>query len=123
MKLAGKALRHEGHVGAGVGACWAQAEGVVGAKGARGPAGPAEVDVGVVVEEVEGLADVGEAGRGGGTAAELGDEGLALVRLQEGDERLEARGDLVRGAGRVRAGAVRVEVVVHVEDEFARRAV
>ena len=89
----------------------------------RSPADPAEIDVRVLVEEVERLADIREAGGVGGAAAEFGDESLAVVRLEEGDEGLEAGGDFVGDAGGGSAGPVRVEVVVHVEDEFRGRAI
>ena len=120
LEFPSQALRDQRHIGVTI---RPQAEGVRGIEGAGGPAHPAEIDIRVLVEEVERLADIRQAGRRGGPTAELGDESLSLVGLEEGDERLEAIGNLVGGALGVGAGPVRVEVVVHVEDELRGRAV
>lgn len=94
---------------------------VAGVELAGGPAGPAEVDVGVLVEGVELLAQHGQAAGVVG-AAGLGEDGLALVGAEPLAEGVEGV-DVVGGAGGVGAGAVGVEVLVDVEDQVVGAAV
>ena len=94
---------------------------VAGVELAGRPAGPAEVDVGVLVEGVELLAQHGQAAGVVG-AAGLGEDGLALVGAEPLAEGVEGV-DVVGGAGGVGAGAVGVEVLVDVEDEVVGAAV
>ena len=94
---------------------------VAGVELAGRPAGPAEVDVRVLVEGVELLAQHGQAAGVVG-AAGLGEDGLTLVGAEPVAEGGEG-GDVVGGAGGVGAGAVGVEVLVDVEDQVVGGAV
>lgn len=85
------------------------------------PASPAKVDVRVLVENIELLAQRGQAA-GVVRAAGLGEDGLALVGAEPVAEGGEG-GDVVGGAGGVGAGAVGVEVLVDVEDQVGGAAV
>jgi hypothetical protein len=94
---------------------------VAGIELASRPAGPAEVDVRVLVEGIELLAQGGQAAGVVGTTG-LGEDGLALVGAEPGAEGVESF-DVIGGAGGVGAGAVGVEVLVDVEDQVVGAAV
>lgn len=88
-----------------------EAEGIRAVETTSRPGDVAHVDVGVVVEEGELLADVLDA-RGGVAAARLRHDGLAVVLAQPRGERGEGRVDVVGGALGAGARVVRVEVPV-----------
>lgn len=95
---------------------------VAGLEGTSGPAGPAEVDVRVVVEHIKLLAHVSEAAVGVRATTSLGQHGLAVVLAEPVTEALEGVG-VGGGALSVGARAVRVEVLVHIEDQVVGRAI
>jgi len=122
VELASNALRDDLLVGPAAAALGGSlGELVAGVELAGRPAGPAEVDVRVLVEGVELLAQHGQAAGVVGTAG-LGEDGLALVGAEPVAEGGEG-GDVVGGAGGVGAGAVGVEVLVNVEDQVVGGAV
>lgn len=123
LELASNALGDERHISPAVAILRRHlAQLVAGGEHARGPASPAQVGVGILVEDVELLADGLQAAGVAGSAAGLGQDGLALVGAQPLAEVGEVA-DVVRRAGRVCAGVVGVEVAVHVEDQVRRAAV
>lgn len=89
---------------------------------ARAPARPTKVDVRVIVQHIQLLTHGLQTARIVRPTARLGQNRLALVLTQPVAERREGV-DVVGRAGRVRAGIVRVEVLVHVEDQVRRAAV
>ena len=95
---------------------------VAAAEHASAPASPSEVDVRVVVQHVQLLADGFQAAGVGRSAAGLGQDGLTLVLTQPVAKVGEGVG-VVGGAGGVGAAVVGVEVLVHVEDEVCCAAV
>jgi len=95
---------------------------VAGTKHASAPASPSKVDVRVLVEHVQLLANGFQAARVGGSAAGLSQDCLTLVRTEPVAESGKRIG-VVSSASSVGAAVVRVEVLVYVEDEVCRAAV
>ena len=77
--------------------------------------------LGVGVEVIEHLADVGDARLIRGAAARLGEQGLSFAVLQPGEQTGEDRRRFHAGCRRPRA--IGVEVLVDVKDEIRGAAV
>lgn len=88
----------------------------------RAPPSPPQIHVRVIVQHIQLLAHSFQAAGIVRPAARLGQNGLALVLAQPVAQRPEGLG-VVGRARRVRARVVRVEVLVHVEDQVCRAAV
>ena len=91
-------------------------------KPARAPTSPPQVHIRVVVQHIQLLAHSFQAARIVRSTTSLSQDGLTLVRAQPVAQRREGLG-VVGRARRVRARVVRVEVLVHVEDQVRRAAV
>jgi len=123
VELSGDALRHKRYIGVSAPAQRRRLrQHVAGVERTSRPSDPAEEDVAVSVQRIQLLAHIGQAARVGRPTTSLGEERLALVGAQVRGQGVEG-GDVVRRARGVRAGAVRVEVLVHVEDEVRGAAV
>ena len=123
LELASNALGNKRHVSPAVAVLSRHlSQLVAAAEHAGAPASPSKVDVRVVVEHVQLLADGFQAARVGRSATSLGQDCLALVLTQPVAKVCESIG-IVSGAGGVGATVVGVEVLVHVEDEVCRAAV
>ena len=90
---------------------------------AGAPAEISEVDVAVLVEELERLADVLDARFVVAAAADFRQEGHTAILLQPIGERFESGVDGVAHAGGMCAGVVGIEVLVDVKDEVIVRTV
>jgi hypothetical protein len=123
LELASNALSNKRNISPAVAVLGRHLSQLVGAaEHAGAPASPSKVNVRVVVEHIELLADGFQAARIGRSATGLGQDGLAIVLAQPVAESGERIG-VVGGAGGVGAAVVGVEVLVHVEDEVCCAAV
>jgi hypothetical protein len=124
LELASNALSNKRHIGpAAIAIARRRLGQLVGrVKPARAPPSPPQVHVRVAVQHIQLLAHGFQAARIIRSTTGLGEDRLALVRAQPVAQRREGLG-VVGRARRVRARVVRVEVLVHVEDQVRRSAV
>jgi hypothetical protein len=124
LELASNALSNKRHIGPAAIAIARRRLGqlICRVKPPRTPPSPPQVHVRVAVQHIQLLAHRFQAARIVRPATGLGENRLALVRAQPVTQRREGFG-VVGRARRVRARVVRVEVLVHVEDQVCRGAV
>jgi hypothetical protein len=124
LELASNALSNKRHIGpAAIAIARRRLGQLIGrVKPARAPPSPPQVHVRVAVQHIQLLAHSFQAARIIRSTTGLRENRLALVRAQPVAQRREGLG-VVGRARRVRARVVRVEVLVHVEDQVRRAAV